>query len=436
MTTNLEEQQRIFNENDWDGWSFKSSTPTDGVLALAQGVSYINDTESAAALDRRNEGEGRKAKLSDTGFSLAYEGLYVGVLFRSLDGDDAKWGRLKFETAVPLDEAISGDQPPITGKYPRVVFPAEGVFRYGVLFTADPTETAALRLGTEREEHTVLVHPGDTRTSIEIPAEAPCDKELRAAIAKFDPQSYKGIPAGRYVLKMEVERMPIVMIRVDGGKPFTSALAREGGLKPELPIMDLFKLQSIFDPSGNATRERKSPLQRNGGGAKYWEIATAISMEGSEVCSACFDKVSLKTGGNTQEEAELRYVALRRKESVAEVYGNPNFGLIEVQVARIAKIHSLEIDYTPESLPPRTTGAIFRSYLGDLTRGGDSYGGSLKSFGGGNDLFGTRDFSTPSVNVGRTELAKPRVAPASPTMEAEWDGHLRTFRFCLTNHIS
>jgi len=124
--------------------------------------------------------------------------------------------RLEFQPPVPMDEAISGDQPPITGLYPRVVFPAEGSFNYAIFMLVDREESRHLGLGTQFEEGTVTL-PTTLRLkdSIKLPENCPCPEAVREAISGV----YGGgkIPAGEYKLRLEVARKPVVSIRIDGG---------------------------------------------------------------------------------------------------------------------------------------------------------------------------------------------------------------------------
>lgn len=412
----VERQLGDFAPEAWDCWAYTFGPQQ---LGYARGVAYFSDIKSLEALDERGHKEGRLPVPSETRRTITRDGIYVGVWTAPLGSQD-KLAPLLFEKPVPLDDATSGEQAPLVARYPRVVFPAEGQHKYGFVVIVDKDEAAMHQFGISHEEHTVTVHRGATSRTIRIPSECPCDQEVRKAIAALH-NSYGQIPEGDYKIQLEVERLPIVSIRLDGGRPFCSRLLRDGELKLELPVMDVLAPDiSAFSLTHEISTERESPFRRRlGRGAKYAEVPQVVSYESGVL----LDRLVLLTQGGQHESADLVYESLRRGESVAAVRTNPNLGLVEVQFGRVAKITRLNIEYTPREVPGSATN--------DIARGFDfGFGGPTLMRGGGG--------YTPAapVNIGRSTVANPKVEASTPMMEAEWDGHVSTFRFMLTNQIT
>ena len=430
-TSPTEQLQSDFSPDAWDGWSYSTNGHT---LAYARGgISYVQDESSLEALDARNDAQSRTAQLTPTTNSLVNEGIYVQVHF-GREGASAEDRRtLQFNPPVPHDQVVSGEQAPITGKYPRVIFPAEGRFEYAFLFHIGAEAAAKHGLGTKFEEYTVRVHAGARKESLLIPSDCPCDSEVREAIANFHGPG--PIPQGEYRVRLEVERMPSVVVRLNGGQPVTAILRHQNEFKPELPVMDLLSSKalsfSFFEDEPSTVR--RTPMHRSvSSSTKYVEIGTILPVSEGETGWSVISKVTLRTGEKTEETASLAYVSLRRADSVAEVAQTPNLGLVEMQFSRLARVLSASIDFRPEAIPSPHADAANnrRSFLG-----GD-YGAERSMQHGGD--FALRSFSaSPApVNIGRTELVNPKVGPASPTMQAEWDGPITSMRFCLTNAIT
>lgn len=431
MPSAAEQLQTDFNPDTWDGWSFPTAAQR---IAYASGVSYLHDQASLGDLNTKNDATAREAQITETTNSLTNAGVYVQVHFGNVGQPAEKWERLQFQVPVPVTDAVSGEQPPITAQYPRVTFPAEGKFNYKFLFHVGREAAEKHGFGTKFEEHVVRVHDGANKNSLPIPVDCPCDAEVREAIAQF--HGGMTIPQGEYRLRMEVQRLPSVVVRLDGGPPLTAFLVHQGELKAELPVMDLFSRKlttfSLFDEEPSTVR--KSPLLRDiARGTKYIEIGTVLPVSEDDSGWSSIANVTLKTGKDTEETAALVYASLRRGESVEEVARNPNLGLVEVQISRVARVLSMNIHFVPQAIPSPNAGRSgnLRTLLGDFD------GGAAKSFGAESSFaFRGRSASAAPVNIGRTELANPKVGPASPTMQVEWDGPVTAMRFCLSNAIT
>jgi len=402
-----------FPPDEVDTWAYPS--PDTRRHPYAKAVNYFAEGMSIDELAERNMREARKVNLSETRRTINQNGLHLGVVMRRGD-DDPK--QLTFEAPVPLDDAISGDQPPITGFYPRVVFPASGEFPYAIMFIYDEGI-----FGTEFETHTLEVPAHSTASDVFIPLEIPCEDDIRKALRDFFPDEFQ-LPQGDYKLTLEVEKMPHMVIRIDGYRPICSLMQTDGEVVHELPIMS-----PMFDICYIKSNKRPNPLKRLiAKSQKYVEIPFILPSD-APGRPIFLSKASLEYD-NKEDSADLVYQALRRPESIAEVRKNLFTGLVEVQIARVAKLHSVNIEYTPREIPNDAHDLMgITAYL-TLERGS---GHSKEAYSGGSfrDLL-----SAPSVNVGRTVLANPKTGPVSPKMTVAWDQHLYTFRLCLTNEIN
>jgi len=184
-------------------------------------------------------------------------------------------------------------------------------------------------------------------------------------------------------------------------------------------------MNKFIDQLGSS---RTNPLKRRvREGEKYVEIPFALPSDIEKWIP--LNRVSLEYEGK-EDHADLMYVPLRRSESIKETVSNPNLGLVEVQVGRIVKLLGAEITYTPKH--------VERPIIHDeRDRIGVLYSRQITrsmSFGEGLTRGDFLSRSAP-VNTGKTVLADPRTGPVSPKVDAEWDTHISTFRFCLTNHL-
>lgn len=384
-----------------------------GDVALSADVNYFADISDPSRFNARNDIEGRRSVITESSRSLAHDGVYVGIV-RAKDASGDLTERLLFRPAVPMDEATAGDQPPITGRYPRVVFPSEGAFRYGIAFLHD-----ANIFGPHTAEVTVSV-PKFYLGEIPLPKDCPCPNGVREALKTFNNGSYT-IPPGEYKLKLTIDDLPAVSIRIDGGRPLGSKLYPQTGTTPELPIMDALihpKVESIdLGKPGD-----RNPFLMPSKIKQYQEIPSGTAPTAGE-SAYLFANLRVEIGGK-EERADLVYQSLRREESILLDDSNPFLGLVEVQVDRVSQLTHCEVDFTPSTDSQDFINPYFRDdYLGGLTRGS---GGDMRSFSG----------HTASVNTGKTVAANPRRGPVSPKVAVEWNAHIHTFRLCLTNGIN
>lgn len=419
MESKLPQLVADFLPENFGAWSY----PIDREhLPYAHGINYFTEGLPLGNLAKRNAEEARTAGLSETGFSVTKNGLYVGVI--RIEGD--KHDRLRFHGPGHLEQALRGETPPISGFYPRVEFPATGEHQYALLFMHDEDV-----FGTSHEVHELVAHANEIPFTIEVPDSVPAEKAVREALRLFS-QGETFLREGRYTLKMELERLPIIAVRIDGYRPLNSHLQYEGAVRPELPVMGLMDLPLFYakEVIGSYTGRkapRSNPLERSVPRSdKYVEVPFTVA-PGSG--AALLGDVSLEWN-NQAERAKLVYVALRRDESVAETAHNPYLGLVEVQVARGVKVNFVDIDFKPAHIgrkpEPRPShrenhfGGEFITRGGGLTKGGGFF--DYESSLGGN-----------SFSTGKTILKDPKVGQVSPKVDLEWDGHLQTLRFCLTN---
>jgi|TARA_B100002003_G_C14035153_1_gene498854 hypothetical protein len=198
------------------------------------------------------------------------------------------------------------------------------------------------------------------------------------------------------------------------------------GVKHELPIA------SNFDISGyviKGQQPRSNPLKRRISTEKYVEIPFMLASDMPNDFIP-IGRVTLEYDGQ-EDAADLVYQSLRRSESLEESASNPHLGLVEVQVSRVAKVNSIEVEFNPRRIPNPNKDPFVLSSPGYP----DSYrsGGALfYSMSGGEKGYDP----APTVSTGKTVLKNAKTGPVSPKMKAEWDSHLHTFRFCLTNHMT
>jgi hypothetical protein len=315
-----------------------------------------------------------------------------------------------------LSEGMTGRQPPIASLYPRVTFPAYGSHEYGILIMWD-AET--FKNGLERFD--VKIPQGSSAGDVQLPLDIPCHDAIRKALIEFNGST--SFLQGNYSVSIEFERMPLACVRIDGATPLSAGMLHERDIPFELPISNFQSVVGIeFNKmiALNGVTERSNPLSRHlGAHDKYVEFPLVVGHGGDEG-SAVFSTASLEyssAGEKKRDIANLKYITLSRPESVAESAVNPHLGLVEVQISSVAKLSSVTIDFTPERVEkPRNGLDELLSRSSDL--GMSPMRGML---------------STPLISTGRTELSKPRSAPILPKAEVEWERHLHTFRFCLTN---
>ena len=366
--------------------------------------------------------QARAARISETRYSLGANGLHVGFThWETLDAEHPV--QLKFESHVPLDESMSGDQPPITGFYPRVVFPPEGQFKYALLMAYDKGV-----FGSGFENHTIKV-PGNTSpSSVVVPGDVPCEKAVKVALSEFlqgfDDKFY--LPEGEYSLNMEIEQMPLFTVRIDGYRPLHSKIL-DNEMPKELPLANRsphgpFNYK-MFSTDGSVLRN--NPLERTVfRDEKYAEMPFVGPSDNADNWWGV-GRASLEHDGR-EDSADLVYIPIRRTESIEETAVNPHFGLVEVQISRVAKVNGIEVGYKPMEVE-KPASSLDSLALYSLSGGDDllSRGGPTRSF---------NSISTP-VNTGRTVFANARTGAVSPKVEAEWKDHVHTFRFCLTNNL-
>ncbi len=424
MTAALEELDLDFKADGVRDWAYQ--TPDKEILPYGAGINYFARGLSVSELAKENMTQARAAQISESGYFLGAKGLRVG--FIHCERPDAESPtQLKFESHVPLDESMSGDQPPITGFYPRVVLPPEGEFKYAILMGCDKGI-----FGSRFENHTIDIPRNTHPSSVVVPRNVPCEKAVKAALSEFlqgfDHEN--SLPEGEYSLNMEIERMPLFAVRIDGYRPLSSKTLDNGQMPKELPLANRYPHgildYKLFDINGSAPRE--NPLIRMiYPDEKYVELPFVGP---SDIADKLIDigKVSLEHDG-VEDHADLVYIPVRRSESIQETDTNPHFGLVEVQISRVAKVNGVTVNYKPKEVEqPKSlidTLALYSKSesADDLTM--DEHTRDIKGF---------TSTSTP-VNTGRTIFANARTGAVSPKIAAEWDGHAHTFRFCLTNHL-
>lgn len=430
----LKELTDTFLPEDIGTWAYPANEK--GVLPYAKGIDYFTRGLSLPDLDKENEREALEAILSQSERSVTRNGMYVGV--ERYTGKEKESERLKFHKPFTEEQAAGGEQPPITAKYPRVVFPATGESQYGILIMTD------LEFGLTHESHTIVYNP--SMGGFHVPNEIPCEEGVIAALKEFGNGT---ILPGEYRLSLEVVRNPIVCARIDGWMPINSVMLHEGKIRLELPIGDMVYTKlcndiSSFHSIGGIEntpmpQRRKNPMNRIIlASQKYIEIPALFDLSPKQgvVLGEC--SLEYQNQGDSEpqsDSAKLTYVPLRRHESVAGTTTNPNLGLVEVQIDRAARLNNVHIDFKPiaisrETLTPRIN---LPGYLSDL--GGDRVTRSLgtsRGLGGYDSIFD----APRSVSTGRTELRDAKTGDVSPKVKAEWEGHITTLRFCLTNEIS
>jgi hypothetical protein len=425
-TSLLEQLDLDFSNANVRDWAY--SAPEKGLLPYSKGTNYFSRGLSVTELAERNMDEARSVGFSETDLSLTRNGLWVGLVYwepGQKPGED-ELTRPKFEKPVPMDEAIAGDQPPITGLYPRVVFPPEGEFRYALLVNYDEGI-----FGTGFENHTLEIPGGTAPYSVDVPDDIKYEKAVQAALNEFLSQYFEDqyfLPSGEYTLNMEIEKMPCLAVRIDGYKPLHSKLRYEGDVKLELPIAEGFDYAKMMASPFSKRTPRKNPFQRRVSTEKYVEMPFGLP---SDDHGQWFSLATTSLEYQSQEDkADLVYVALRRSESIAETETNPHLGLVEIQISRVAQVRNVEVSYKPKEVkkPENPLENLDHTVLYSL--GSDR--GPTRSMGFKGEP--TRSFSSSPVNTGKTVLANARTGPVSPKVEVEWDDHLQTFRFCLTNH--
>jgi len=382
--------------------------PGVGVVPYVKGVAYATDGLSIDALAKRNEAEARSTPIAESGLSLIAGGVKVGLGYKPDGQDEPNIAVMK--PAFPLDSGVSGDQPPWTSFYPRVELPAVGETPYSIL-VAHEEEI----VGTKFESYEVEV---PIQGTVNLPVDMPCQKTVVRELENFWPgQDY--ISAGTYRINLEVERFLNVAIRFDGFMPLAAILS-EGGARNAMGGIDMYT-KLIKDYAKQRVLTSRLPADRSFKG-KYIEITyTLTSNEPGAITS--FGSTEFQHGG-ASDKADLVYRALDRADSVQASSEKLFTGLVEVQVGRSAKLHNVDIDFTPSVEPdvPPEDESIAPEFM--LKTSPVHY----RPF----DLHDVRIFE-PKVNVGETLLRKPRREKSSPTSDAIPDGHINTFRFCLTN---
>tara|TARA_Y100000310_G_scaffold206661_1_gene207092 strand:- start:5809 stop:7068 length:1260 start_codon:yes stop_codon:yes gene_type:complete len=416
----IKELSDDFLHEQFDTWSYKS--PEKGVLPYAMVINYFDPFGSMEELAQKNMDMGRGFLLSESGFSINNgAGLHVGLIY--INGDEPT--RPEFLPPFPLDDALSGKEPPITGYYPRVVLPAEGSFKYAPMFNYDEGI-----FGTSFETHKIEVPDETSRRDLYVPLDVPCEETVKAAISEFC-TGEAFIPQGDYTLIMEIERMPQLCIRTDGFRPFHSRIVQEGDVRHELPVASAYRSKAIIFNKYLDRPKRPDPLERFIGNEKYSERPMVIGSNYPGEWSF-FETSTLEHQGQ-EDKANLTYVSLRRTDSVSETATNPHLGLVEIQVSRVAKVHSVNIDYNPRRIEKLRSKfeELQDSYL--LLNKPSTPLGPKRVNDSGSESYSD---SPESVNTGKTELRNARTGPVSPKIQTEWDQFLWTFRFCMTNELS
>ena len=107
---NVQSMTDDFLNDQFATWSYPS--PEKGVLPYAKGINYFRaGMSSIDQLADQNVRQCRSVALSDTRLSINNQnGLHIGMVYKQGE----QFERMKFEKAVPLYDALSGDQPLIT----------------------------------------------------------------------------------------------------------------------------------------------------------------------------------------------------------------------------------------------------------------------------------------------------------------------------------
>lgn len=406
----LDQLSTDFLPAEFGVWAYP--TQQGETLPYAKGVSYSTEGFSLAELAARNHDEARATGITETLLSVTKDGMYVGLIYWMGGQNDPV--RARFESSVPLADALSGEQPPITGFYPRVVFPARGSFRYAPMFLFEEGI-----FGTMHESHVVSVPDGTMNVDIPISNDVPCPNGVMAALREFNGSDFF-VPQGDYQLSLEIERLPLLAVRIDGYRPLVAKLAYDGQVQHELPIMTMdFSDLQIFKTGASRRSSRKNPLARRVQKEKYIEMPFVLPPEENKFFF--LDKAELEYQGQA-DRADLTYMTLRRDESVAGVVENPYLGLVEIQVSRVVRLTNCTIAFTPRCIDAEPSETLLYHTNSHPSSEKLSYEKS-------------RSLAMPaaSVSVGRTVLSNPKTGAVSSNVEAEWDTHLHTFRFCLTN---
>jgi hypothetical protein len=396
---------------------------------------FFHSSGSSADLNTLHKSEAQRAPITDTSLSLCHGGVYVQLLTRDV-GSSSNWTNIRFQPRVPADEAVSGDQPLLTGIYPYVILPAEKPIEYGIGILINPSENQ--NLGIQKIECTIRV-PGSTYSKDQIGQQlrsqpdllSGYEEEIVNAVEKFGKgdKNYGPIPEGEYKITLWAQVFPIINIRYDGGMPLvkTDMAAESSIFSRNYDFKSLLRTANRFNPFND----------RNFGNSTCFETPTAVGilpeemlqitdegtttthsgLQGPFIFSEVQTKNPLGAGNKLESRQQLIYQPQTRTGSIQTSAANPNQGLIEVQIDLCGKPISVEVDYTPMRI--ETNPSSLPLYLMGEQSKAQSYGNFF--------------FSTLPVNTGRTELGEPRIGSVAPTTSCNWIGHLSTFRFVLTN---
>ncbi|PIN75326.1 hypothetical protein COV18_04005 [Candidatus Woesearchaeota archaeon CG10_big_fil_rev_8_21_14_0_10_37_12] len=443
-------------------WAYKR--PDGATLPYAKAVHYSRGQEGSSLtpeqLDERNNRAARSAQIIGDEQLLRANGLSVGLAAK-LESADKGHTHLTFKPPVPMDDALSGEQPPITGQYPYVTFPAQGEVPYAIVVMYEEGE----QFGTAQEIATIELDKDTWYLSAsQLPEDTKHKKEIEQAVNIFRERGDRCLHPGTYKLNITVERSPAIAIRIDGYRPLTAQLLYDGPIRQEIPIGGLHEIISssiakyvsgIKIPNEMSPLEQKPPKQQTETPKpekklrpKYAEMSLVLPSDEPNKPFG-MSQATLEYQGR-EDRADLIYVATRRTDSVGETDANPNFGLVEVQISQFSKVTNVDIDYKPKKIeepePRETTGTpLTGSFSSDRPRsfplmGGGSYSGGNSYLGGGGysglrsaggisgnmgtrgedfgggfdwDSLGSPSTSPPLVSTGRTKLGTPRTGSVS-----------------------
>ena len=170
----------------------------------------------------------------------------------------------------------------------------------------------------------------------------------------------------------------------------------------------------IIKKNFNSNSHIYCPIHRRISTEKYAELSMALSANKSGMWVGT-QTAPLEYQGKEDkvDKVDLAYELLRRHESIAETKTNPHLGLVQMQIARVLRLSSVNIDFIPKRIPRKTKESdpmkLFCLRSEDANEQFRMKGATI------------RGYSTPSVSTGKTVLENPRTGKVSSKIEAEWD---------------